>query len=439
MHKPYERDGVDFWWIDWQQGPRAKAAGIDIMWVLNHYHMLDNGKEKTPLILSRYSGLGAHRYPLGFSGDTIATWKTLAYLPYFTATASNIGFTWWSHDIGGHQGGENDSELYLRFVQFGVFSPINRLHCTSAEYCTKEPIAQMGGAGLIAEEFMRLRHALIPYIYSAMLDTHDKGKALIEPMYYDYPEKEEAYDAKGQYMFGSELLVAPVTAASDEQGLARTRIWLPEGTWTDIFTGDVYAGGRWVDTVRFMESIPVLAKAGGILPLDARKHTNSIKEPDKLKVMIFNGDGEYTLREDSGETSFRTKAEAGKQTVFFEASRGTADRIITLEFRNIKDGSVCVYADGEPVEADLHIDEFVSASFKALPGVAYTAEIAFTANEREYRNSRFAWALTRILVPLNEKRKIWEWRELDDKELMRNIMTSTVLTENEKIRLTEGW
>ncbi|MBQ8862865.1 MAG: alpha-xylosidase [Clostridia bacterium] len=439
LHKPYEHDGVDFWWIDWQQGPRAKAAGIDIMWVLNHYHTLDNGKEKTPLILSRYSGVGAHRYPLGFSGDTHSTWKTLAYLPYFTSTASNIGFSWWSHDIGGHQGGSKDNELYLRFVQFGVFSPVNRLHCTSAEYCTKEPLAHTGGTGAIAEEFLRLRHAMLPYLYSAMLDTNEKGRALIEPMYYEYPEAEAAYEAKAQYMFGTELIVAPVVAPADEKGMARTRVWLPKGTWTDIFTGDVYSGGRWVDTVRFMESIPVFAKAGGIVPLDARKHTNSIAEPDKLKVMVFNGNGEYTLREESGETCFASKAEAGKQTLCFKASEGTCERCVKLEFRNIKDGEVRVFADGVPVEAELHIDEFVSAAFDTVPGVEYTAEVEFKADTREYRNERYLWALTRLELSNREKEKLWRLRELDDKELMRTVMTWEGLTENEKIRLTEAW
>ncbi|MBQ9746323.1 MAG: alpha-xylosidase [Clostridia bacterium] len=439
LHKPYEHDGVDFWWIDWQQGPRAKAAGIDIMWVLNHYHTMDNGKEKTPLILSRYSGLGAHRYPLGFSGDTYSTWKTLSYLPYFTATASNIGFIWWSHDIGGHQGGSKDNELYLRFVQFGVFSPVNRLHCTSAEYCTKEPLLHMGGAGYIAEEFLRLRHAMIPYLYSAMLDTSDKGRALIEPMYYEYPECDEAYEATGQYMFGTELIAAPVTAPGDEKGMARTRVWLPEGTWTDIFTSDVYAGGRWVDTVRFTESIPVFAKAGGFLPLDARKHTNSIAEPEKLRVMAFNGNGEYTLREESGETKFAAKAEAGKQIFTVKADGGCIARSVKLELRNVKEGEVCVYAGGKAVEFELHADEFVSVTFDVQPGAEYTVEAVFGEDAHRYRNDRYLWALTRLEIANSEKEKLWRLRELGDKELMRSIMTSQVLTENEKIRLTEGW
>ena len=95
LHKPYEADGVAFWWIDWQQGTNSKMEGLDPLWALNHYHYLDNAlNHSTPLILSRYCGVGSHRYPLGFSGDTFITWDTLEYLPEFTATASNVGYTW---------------------------------------------------------------------------------------------------------------------------------------------------------------------------------------------------------------------------------------------------------------------------------------------------------------------------------------------------------
>ena len=441
LHKPYEKDGVDFWWIDWQQGPRAKAAGIDIMWVLNHYHTLDNAKEKTPLILSRYSGLGAHRYPLGFSGDTHTTWKTLSYLPYFTATASNVGFTWWSHDIGGHMGGEKNNELYLRSVQFGVFSPINRLHCTSAEFCTKEPVFYPNGTGLIAESFLRLRHAMIPYLYSAMILTNEEGRALIEPMYYEYPNEEEAYKCPSQYMFGSELLVAPVTAPGDEKGMAKTEVWLPEGKWTDIFTGDVYEGGRRVDMVRFMDSIPVLAKEGAFFPLDARKHTNKADVPDKLRVMAFNGNGEYTLHEDGASTRFVSKQDACKQTVLFEATENSIERDIKFEFRNIPDGKVTVLADGHPIRAEIKSDGFLSVSIdSALPGVIYIVEVEFTEDALGYRNARYLDALTRIEAKTAEKEKLWALHSIEDsKELMRKIFTDGELTENEKIRLTESW
>ena len=187
IHKPYERDGVQFWWIDWQQGTKSALSGLDPLWALNHYHYLDNAKETEPLILSRYSGIGSHRYPLGFSGDTLMSWKSLEYIPYFTATASNAGYTWWSHDIGGHISGIKDDELNLRYVQFGVFSPINRLHCQKSEVITKEPWAFMNGTGLVVENYLRLRHKMIPFIYSASIRNHKMGISLIEPMYYEYP------------------------------------------------------------------------------------------------------------------------------------------------------------------------------------------------------------------------------------------------------------
>lgn len=441
LHKPYEHDGVDFWWIDWQQGPRAKAAGIDIMWVLNHYHTLDNAKEHTPLILSRYSGLGAHRYPLGFSGDTRITWNTLKYLPYFTSNASNIGFTWWSHDIGGHCLGAKDNELYLRFVQFGVFSPINRLHSVSYDYCTKEPSAYKNGTGLIAEEFLRLRHKMIPYLYSAMLDTHEKGKALMEPMYYEYPDDENAYKCTEQYTFGTELIVAPVVAKGDEKGMAKTRVWLPEGTWTDIFTNDSYKGGRWVDMVRFLDSIPVLAKEGAFFPLDGRKHTNSIECPDNLKVMCFNGNGEYTLREDNAQTTFTSKASDGNQTVIIKASEGSVARKITLEMRNIKKCNVSAFADGKAIEVDVRGDEYATIAIDSVvPNVEYTVVVEYTHDALAYRNARLLDALTHIEGNNVFKGKLWDLHTMeDDKELLRIIMTQDGLTANEKIRLTEAW
>ena len=112
VHHPLENQGVDFWWIDWQQGSHGK---MDPLWLLNHYHYLDNCRTgQAGLILSRYGGPGSHRYPIGFSGDTIVTWESLAFQPYFTSTASNIGYTWWSHDIGGHMRGYYDEDLALR-------------------------------------------------------------------------------------------------------------------------------------------------------------------------------------------------------------------------------------------------------------------------------------------------------------------------------------
>ncbi len=446
LHKPYEHDGVDFWWIDWQQGPRAKAKGIDIMWVLNHYHTLDNAKEHTPLILSRYSGIGAHRYPLGFSGDTMVTWKTLAYLPYFTANASNIGFTWWSHDIGGHFDGEKDDELYVRSVQFGVFSPINRLHCTNMLFMTKEPSYYMNGTGYIAEEFLRLRHKMIPFIDSASVDTTENGLALIEPMYYEYPEISEAYEFVSQYMFGGQLLVAPVITPGDERKMAKTTVWLPKGTWTDIFTGNTYQGGRTVDMVRHMDSIPVLAKEGGFFVLDGRKHTNDISFPDILDVLTFNGNGEYTLHEygEQGRmnTHFVSEQKDGKQklTVTVSGDSCINERKMRLEFRNIQKGTVSVFANGIPQDVIVKNDSCVIVTLPNVNhGTVYTVEVE-PADDERYFHKRFLDALARIECPNARKQELLHtvWKQTKDGvlELIRN---SEAFSENEKIYLTEEW
>ena len=446
LHKPYEHDGVDFWWIDWQQGPRAKAKGIDIMWVLNHYHTMDNGKEHMPLILSRYSGIGAHRYPLGFSGDTKITWKTLAYLPYFTANASNIGFTWWSHDIGGHFSGAKDDELYVRSVQFGVFSPINRLHCTVTPFMTKEPLYYMNGTGLIAEEFLRLRHRMIPFIYSASIDTSEKGLALMEPMYYEYPEQKEAYEYVSQYMFGGQLLVAPVVTPGDEKKMAKTSVWLPEGKWTDIFTGQTYTGGKVVHMIRHMDSIPVLAREGGFFVLDGRKHTNSIDLPNVLNVMAFNGNGAYTLREDNEtgrmETAFVSRAEEGKQTVEITVVGDACipSRMLKLEFRNVENGNVRVYENGVPVDAQTKTDGFVTVTLPEVTlGKTYTVEVEYTESEKHFRR-RLIDVLTRLEALHETKEQILRgtWK-LSKEETLDFIRNYDKISENEKLYLIEEW
>ncbi|NLA76781.1 MAG: DUF5110 domain-containing protein, partial [Clostridiales bacterium] len=278
---------------------------LDPLWALNHYHFLDSRSDnKRPLILSRFAGAGSHRYPLGFSGDTAINWQTLAFQPYFTSTASNIGYTWWSHDIGGHHYGSKDDELYMRWVQYGVFSPIMRLHSTSNEFMGKEPWKYKYEAQCVATEFLRLRHRLIPYIYTQNYRTHKYGEPLVRPMYYAYPGEKDAYRCENEYFFGSSLVCAPITEHTSEYtNLAGVEVWLPKGRYTDIFTGRIYQGGRKIKMFRDMSSFPVLAPEGAIIPLDMNERTNCCAPPTQLEILIYRGAGEYTLYEDDGETN----------------------------------------------------------------------------------------------------------------------------------------
>lgn len=302
LHHPLEEQGVDFWWIDWQSGGATSVPGLDPLWMLNHIHFLDSGRGgKRPLTFSRYAGLGSHRYPVGFSGDTITTWDSLAFQPYFTATAANVGYTWWSHDIGGHMMGVKDTALTVRWFQFGAFSPINRLHSSPNPFFSKEPWGLGSEASSIVAPFMRLRHRLIPMLYTAAWRAHTDAIAVVRPMYHDWPGDHLAKRMRDQYLLGEHLLVAPITTPQDPvTKLASVQAWLPDGAWFDIFTGQRYEGGDVVPLHRQLDQMPVLVRAGAVLPL-ADATAPITDAPTKLTLRIFPGDGVSYLTEDHGE------------------------------------------------------------------------------------------------------------------------------------------
>ncbi|WP_026492964.1 glycoside hydrolase family 31 protein [Butyrivibrio sp. XPD2002] len=304
--QPYEEDGVDFWWIDWQQGTKAKSGSVDPLWILNHYHYLDQLRRgKRAMIFSRFAGIGSHRYPIGFSGDTCATWTSLDIQPFFTATASNVGYGWWSHDIGGHMHGEEDTERTCRWVQFGVFSPIMRLHSSCNPFFFKEPWNLPEPMRSIVGDFMRLRHSMIPYLYTANYEAYKSDEPLMQPLYYGSPETEAAYHCRNGYYFGSELVVYPITRPlDDELQMAEVQAFIPEGRWIDIFNGNVYEGEMTRKLYRPIEQMPVLIKAGGIVPMDDDNTSDVNELPKKLKIYLGVGaDGSYTLFEDDGNSN----------------------------------------------------------------------------------------------------------------------------------------
>lgn len=304
LHHTNEEKGVDFWWIDWQQGENSKIPGLDPLWMLNHFHYLDSKRDgKIGLILSRYAGIGSHRYPIGFSGDTIISWESLDFQPYFTVNASNVGYGWWSHDIGGHMMGYKDDELSVRWLQFGVFSPINRLHSSANPFNGKEPWRYNLIAENVMKDYLRLRHKLLPYLYTMNYLCHMESIPLMQPMYYKEPWEEAAYSVKNQYYYGTELIACPITTKiNNETNLAHVTAWLPKGVWFDFFSGRVYNGGRKINLYRGIEQIPVLAKAGAIVPLTGDLSLgNSVNNPKDLEIHVFAGaDGCFTMYEDDG-------------------------------------------------------------------------------------------------------------------------------------------
>ena len=302
LHRELERQGVDFWWLDWQSGPHSRVIGIDPLWMLNHFHFLDSSRAGAGLTFSRYAGPGSHRYPVGFSGDAVISWASLDFQPEFTATAANIGYGWWSHDIGGHMFGAKDDELTARWVQFGTFSPILRLHSGSNPFIHKEPWTLEPAARAVTDSYLRLRHRLVPYLHT-MNYLATQGTPLVRPMYWMDPGRGEAYEVPHQYLFGTELIVVPVTAPADPiSRLGATTAWLPPGDWTDIRTGQRYTGDRELVLHRELADIPVLGRAGAIVPLDAAPVPgNDPVNPEALEILVVPGaDGAFDLIEDDG-------------------------------------------------------------------------------------------------------------------------------------------
>lgn len=304
LHHPYEKDGVSFWWMDWQQGNTSKLENIDPLWMLNHYHSIDlKNSGKRPIMLSRYSGIGSHRYPIGFSGDTYINWESLEFQPYFTASASNVGYTWWSHDIGGHMYGYRDDELAVRWCQLGVFSPINRIHACNHPLLGKEPWNYNEIAEQSMKKFLWLRHKMLPYLYTMNYRTSELCEPIVQPVYYknDVPEVyEERY--RNEFYFGTEMLVLPITRkTSQEVQMAYADGFIPEGIWFDFFNGRKYTGNKRIKLYRNLYEYPVLVKAGGIIPMAEPNEVNDISNPQNLRVEIYPGaDNQFELYEDDG-------------------------------------------------------------------------------------------------------------------------------------------
>ena len=134
---------------------------------------MERERQTRPLIYHRWGGLGNHRYQVGFSGDTFISWASLDYQTYFNSTASNVLYGYWSHDIGGHQGVDHiDPELYVRWMQFGAFSPILRSHSTKIAGLTKEPWVFSNEVSDILRGIIRQRYNMVPYIYTMAREAY---------------------------------------------------------------------------------------------------------------------------------------------------------------------------------------------------------------------------------------------------------------------------
>lgn len=298
--EPLKKEGVDFFWIDY-------TGDLNNLKALNYYHTkkASIGANQRGLLLSRNSLTAAHRYYVQYSGETLVSWNTLDYLPRFNSSASNIGLSWWSHDVGGFKNGIEDSELYTRYVQFATFSPIFRFSARRGMYYKREPWLWDNNTFNIVREYCQMRHRLIPYLYSEAYNYHKNGMPLVQPLYYYYPEIYDEPNYRNEYYFGQELLVAPITKPKETvMNRSVERIFLPKGTWYDFKTGKKFIGNKRYVVFYKDEDYPVFAKSGSIVPMaDLEENLNVTNIPKTMEIHVFPGkSSNYALYEDDGIT-----------------------------------------------------------------------------------------------------------------------------------------
>lgn len=272
------------------------------LFLLNHYHYTIANLSERGVILSRNPGIAPHRYPIIYSGRTKVSWDTLKILPTYNNSASNMGVCWHAHAIGGYYGGIEDDELYIRYIQLGVFSPIFILASDTGKYYKREPWRWNQIKLSVIKEYMQLRNKLVPYIYNEGYVYHKYGVPIVQPLYYKYPKIYDEPNYVNQYFFGSKIMISPITKKKNpEMNRVVQRIFIPNGVWYDYTTGKKFSGNKYYVNFYKEEDYPIFVKEGSIIPMSLDDDTNC---PRNMEIQVFPAEnglyGSYELYEDDG-------------------------------------------------------------------------------------------------------------------------------------------
>ena len=369
---PLEDLGVDFFWSDYKGN-----SNLTKLWFYNHYLYLDSGRkaEKRSMLLARNGIFAPQRYPILYGGSSEISWNELKKLPQYYLNAANMGVSFWSHDVGGNHGGIEEDELYIRYLQLSVFSPILRFHGARGPYYKKEPWVWDFETQNIAADYLRFRHRLIPYLYTEAYNYTKAGTPLIQPFYYNYMWTYDDELYKNQYYFGSQLLVCPILTKMDKI-MNRTihRFFIPEGVWYDFTTGKKFPGNKKYISFYKEEDYPVFAHAGSIIPLSNRSNYNNTGIATDLEIQIFPGvSNTYNLYDDDGITTLHKEGYYLKTSIDYNYLKNNYTVIIRsiegksgivpsrrnykVVFRNTKQAdSVTAYYNSQPYEVKTELD-----------------------------------------------------------------------------------
>ncbi|HYF26891.1 MAG TPA: TIM-barrel domain-containing protein [Baekduia sp.] len=344
LHEPFERDGIDFWWLDWCcDASRAEAPGLTAdTWINHRYTQRQRARGERWAAFSRIGGsfqagfgasggvgaLAEHRVAIQFTGDTCGSWPLIAFAAEYTAAAAAIGMPFVSHDIGSFHGvsplgicdrtvspylsaslNEIPGDMYARWVQLGAFQPFERLH---SHHGLRLPWEHPGKPGAVAADFLRLRASLVPLLYTLAREGHARGLPMARALWLRWPQLDEAHRHPSQFLLGRDVLVAPVSAPGDP---APAQVWLPQGGWTDWFTGERLRGPRTLSLSVPLERMPVYVRDGAIVVTQPYAPTTPAAPPRALELTAYPGSGAFTLYEDAGDGLEHERGARGFQRV----------------------------------------------------------------------------------------------------------------------------
>lgn len=292
-------NGIDIFNIKYNN-PKDKIS----LALLNHYHYAYESiaLSKRSIVLTRNHNIAIHRYGIINTGQTNVDWNTLANLPKYNSSASNMGISYIANAIGGYRNGIENFELFIRYIQLGVFSPLLVLASDEGKYYRREPWRWNLSQKEIIKKYLQLRHKLIPYIYTEAYIYHKTGSPIIQPLYYKYPKIYDEPLYTNQYFFGQSMLVCPITKKKNiVMDRVVQRLFIPEGTWYELESGKKFPGNKYYMSFYKDEDYPVFCKEGSIIVMSLDQTTNT---PTNIEVNVFPGSsGEYKLYEDDGFTN----------------------------------------------------------------------------------------------------------------------------------------
>jgi alpha-glucosidase (family GH31 glycosyl hydrolase) len=378
LHKPFEQQGVREWWLDYcgcgnstasdphvapgnfinqayaQDGTARGLRGFSFGRVGSSAQAGDNGN----YALGPWS---ERRNTMQFTGDTEATWAMMALEAQFDGDEAAAGISNVSHDIGSFHGNHLADDMYARWVQLGTFQPVDRMH---SDHGDRLPWNYGATADASAERFLRLREAFVPYTYTLAAQANKTGVPIIRPLYLDYPGNSESYTFKQEYLYGDNVLVAPIVTADDANGNGSVSAWIPPGTWTDYFTGTSYTGPATVTITDPLSQMPVLIKSGGIMPTRTDFVSNDTQSAlTQVTLSVAAGaDGSFPLYQDAGEgNGYQSGQSTTTPISWSDASRtltvgpdsgsfsgAATQRTYTLRLSNT-DAPTAVFVDGSQV------------------------------------------------------------------------------------------